>query len=320
MPPKTPDNSGSDETELDAIFKGMTDEDRNPAELHDPDAGLETEQDDSEQQEDKEGEAAVGEGEAAESDSQQQQEPSEQTAVLRLRQYESTLIPAMQRETERLRQEVAQRESQFAGVQQYSQEIAAHGLTAQEAAIGLRMAANYKLNPTQFVQTLLSNLAASGQKLPDEAPASAVQASAIANLVKQQVDAALKPYSDVRKQQDEETQVRQQVDTFYTSFPDARVQQEAIAHIMSTYGLPLERAYYEAKLWCVQNGYDWTKPLTAQQPHSANPQPRQPNPATRRPTNPSHAKMNNAPVADPTLDWRQIVNQAVAEVNADGVA
>jgi hypothetical protein len=100
------------------------------------------------------------------------QPTDDDTAALRLRhdQLTRTYIPAVERERDRALSEVENLRQHVSGLQQFQQNLTSHGLTPDEATIGLQMAAAYKANPTAFITNIIRNAQANGVEVPNNVP------------------------------------------------------------------------------------------------------------------------------------------------------
>jgi hypothetical protein len=258
-------------------------------------------------------------------DSRQPELPLQQpqdvaTLSQRVQHYEQAVLPHYQREHQRLGQELQQLRTSQQGLQQYAEQLTQFGLKPDEAVVGLQMAAAFRRAPAEYIRNLIqvarvNNVDLSALNLPNQGMDPQVYASVL--------DARLKPIMEKlqieRQQQELETQAQRDVQQFYTQYPDAPAHQNEIAILMNQMGLSAERAYWELKTWAIQNRLDWGQPLTAQwQARQAQPQAQAHStfPANRRGTN------YNTPISQPSsdqfdvnLNWKDVVKQAVAELN-----
>lgn len=247
------------------------------------------------------------------------QPTDDDTAALRLRhdQLTRTYIPAVERERDRALSEVENLRQHVSGLQQFQQNLTSHGLTPDEATIGLQMAAAYKANPTGFITNIIRNAQANGVEVPTGAPSPGLDVNALSRIIDQRLAPLLAPIQQQREEQETQTQVRNHIASFYSQFPDAQVHEQSLATLINhqaSLGLQtsLQQAYIELYKWAVGNGYDWNQPLPAQVMSRRNANPRQPNLGTRRSIN-GGSVMQNPTQFDPNTSWKQIVAEAVAE-------
>jgi hypothetical protein len=267
---------------------------------------------------------AGGEGEAepqrADAPGSAPPQPSDDdTAALRLRheQLTRTYIPAVERERDRALSEVESLRQHVSGLQQFQQNLTSHGLTPDEATIGLQMAAAYKANPTAFITNIIRNAQANGVDVPTGTPSAGLDVNTLSRIIDQRLAPLLAPIQAQRQEQEAAGQVRNHISTFYNQYPDAQIHEQSLATFINhqtSLGLQtsLQQAYIELYKWAVGNGYDWNQPLPAQVMSRRNANPRQPNLGTRRTINGGSVVQNPTQV-DPNASWKQIIAAAVAE-------
>lgn len=234
-----------------------------------------------------------------------------------------TYIPALERERDRAVQSLNQIQQTVQGLTQFRERITSHGLSPDEASIGLQMAAAYKSNPGDFLLKLIRNAQANGVQLPEGVPNAGLDANSISQVIDQRLRPLLEPLQARQQEAQQNQAIQQHIASFYTDFPDARVQQTALArYITHQSGLgrqvSLHNAYIELYKWSAANGLDWNQPLEAQvaarqtNPPS-NPPPQQPNLGTsRRSINPSQVNTPSEQF-DPKLSWKEIFARVRAE-------
>lgn len=246
-----------------------------------------------------------------------QQPVDPQVALHRLNQYETTLIPQLQRRLQEAETKATQLQQTEQGVRQYTELMTQYGLKPDEAQIGLQMAAAYRRSPAEFLKSLINTTRANGVDLSGLGVQPGLDPNAL-NLV---LDNKLKPiidwFNNSRQQEEAQTQAEQDIQQFFTQYPDAHVQQNEIAVLMDKMNLDNVNAYYQLKMWAMQNQYDWNQPLTPQiNARRAGGQQQQGNgssfPATRR------SNSYNQPVTqqdneqfDVNASWKDIVRGAI---------
>jgi hypothetical protein len=247
------------------------------------------------------------------------QPTDDDAAALRLRheQLTRTYIPAVERERDRALSEVENLRQHVSGLQQFQQNLTSHGLTPDEATIGLQMAAAYKANPTAFITNIIRNAQANGVEVPSGTPTPGLDVNTLSRIIDQRLAPLLAPIQAQRQEQEAQGQLRNHISTFYSQFPDAQIHEQSLATFINhqtSLGLQtsLQQAYIELYKWAVGNGYDWNQPLPAQVMSRRNSNPRQPNLGTRRTIN-GGSVMQNPTQFDPNASWKQIVAEAVAE-------
>jgi hypothetical protein len=247
------------------------------------------------------------------------QPTDDDAAALRLRheQLTRTYIPAVERERDRALSEVENLRQHVSGLQQFQQNLTSHGLTPDEATIGLQMAAAYKANPTAFITNIIRNAQANGVEVPSGTPTPGLDVNTLSKIIDQRLAPLLAPIQAQRQEQETQGQLRNHISTFYSQYPDAQIHEQALATFINhqtSLGLQtsLQQAYIELYKWAVSNGYDWNQPLPAQVMSRRSSSPRQPNLGTRRTIN-GGSVMQNPTQFDPNTSWKQIVAEAVAE-------
>jgi hypothetical protein len=247
------------------------------------------------------------------------QPSDDDTAALRLRhdQLTRTYIPAVERERDRALSEVENLRQHVSGLQQFQQNLTSHGLTPDEATIGLQMAAAYKANPTAFITNIIRNAQATGVEVPTGTPTPGLDVNTLSHIIDQRLAPLLAPIQAQRQEQEAQGQLRNHISTFYSQYPDAQIHEQSLATFINhqtSLGLQtsLQQAYIELYKWAVGNGYDWNQPLPAQVMSRRNANPRQPNLGTRRTIN-GGSVMQNPTQGNPNASWKQIIAEAVAE-------
>jgi hypothetical protein len=247
------------------------------------------------------------------------QPSDDDTAALRLRheQLTRTYIPAVERERDRALSEVENLRQHVSGLQQFQQNLTSHGLTPDEATIGLQMAAAYKANPTGFITNIIRNAQANGVDVPTGTPTPGLDVNTLSRIIDQRLAPLLAPIQAQRQEQETQGQLRDHISTFYSQYPDAQIHEQSLATFINhqtSLGLQtsLQQAYIELYKWAVGNGYDWNQPLPAQVMSRRSSNPRQPNLGTRRTIN-GGTVMQNPTQVDPNASWKQIIAAAVAE-------
>jgi hypothetical protein len=247
------------------------------------------------------------------------QPSDDDTAALRLRheQLTRTYIPAVERERDRALSEVENLRQHVSGLQQFQQNLTSHGLTPDEATIGLQMAAAYKANPTGFITNIIRNAQANGVEVPTGTPTPGLDVNTLSRIIDQRLAPLLAPIQAQRQEQETQGQLRDHISTFYSQYPDAQIHEQSLATFINhqtSLGLQtsLQQAYIELYKWAVGNGYDWNQPLPAQVMSRRSSNPRQPNLGTRRTIN-GGTVMQNPTQVDPNASWKQIIAAAVAE-------
>lgn len=199
---------------------------------------------------------------------QQAQSPQvdQQTALHRLQQYETTLIPQLQRQHQQLSNELAQTKERYKSLEEYASTITQFGLKPDEAAIGLQMAATYKRSPAEFIRSLINTARANNVDLSslNMGQAGAIDPQTYTQIVRNE----LKPILDRFKMEEEEEradrEAQERYQQFIQTFPDALQHQNEIAQVMNGTGYDAVRSYYELRMWAQQNGFDWNQPLVPQ--------------------------------------------------------
>src|SRR4051812_24864557 len=247
------------------------------------------------------------------------QPTDDDTAALRLRheQLTRTYIPAVERERDRALSEVESLRQHVSGLQQFQQNLTSHGLTPDEATIGLQMAAAYKANPTAFITNIIRNAQANGVEVPTGTATPGLDVNTLSRIIDQRLAPLLAPIQAQRQEQEVQGQLRNHISTFYSQYPDAQIHEQSLATFINhqtSLGLQtsLQQAYIELYKWAVGNGYDWNQPLPAQVMSRRNANPRQPNLGTRRTINGGSVTQHPTQF-DPNTSWKQIVAEAVAE-------
>jgi hypothetical protein len=317
MPQAPPQPSDDSPVTLDTIYQGLG--------LDQPqssDDQLDATDSDSETPSEPDGTSGEGEAEPQRADTPEASPPQptdDDTAALRLRhdQLTRTYIPAVERERDRALSEVENLRQHVSGLQQFQQNLTSHGLTPDEATIGLQMAAAYKANPAAFITNIIRNAQANGVEVPNNVPTPGLDVNTLSKIIDQRLAPLLAPIHQQRQEQETQTQLQEHITGFYSQYPDARIHEQSLATFINhqtRLGLQtsLQQAYIELYKWAVGNGYDWNQPLPAQVMSRRNTNPRQPNLGTRRTIN-GGSVMQNPTQFDPNTSWKQIVAEAVAE-------
>jgi hypothetical protein len=316
--PQQPSDDNSPVT-LDTIYQGLGLSDDQP---QSPDNQLNPTDGDGEASDHTDGPQSTEEAEpqrAGTPETAPLQPTDDDTAALRLRhdQLTRTYIPAVERERDRALSEVENLRQHVSGLQQFQQNLTSHGLTPDEATIGLQMAAAYKANPTAFITNIIRNAQANGVEVPAGTATPGLDVNTLSRIIDQRLAPLLAPIQQQRQEQETQTQLRDHITGFYTQYPDARIHEQSLATFINhqtSLGLQtsLQQAYIELYKWAVGNGYDWNQPLPAQVMSRRSPNPRQPNLGTRRTINGGSVTQHPTQF-DPNTSWKQIVAEAVAE-------
>jgi hypothetical protein len=240
-----------------------------------------------------------------------------QVALHRLSQYETTLIPQLQRRLQEAETKATQLQQTEQGVRQYTELMTQYGLKPDEAQIGLQMAAAYRRSPAEFLKSLINTTRANGVDLSGLGVQPGLDPNAL-NLV---LDNKLKPilewFNQNQQQSELERQAQEDLNQFFTQFPDAVMHQDDIAVLMERMNLDNRDAYYQLKMWAMQNQYDWNQPLVPQiEARKAGAQPQQGNgrgfPATRN-SNTYHQPVTQQDNEqfDVNTSWKDIVRGAL---------
>lgn len=265
--------------------------------------------------------------------SQQTQQPVADHTQHQLRQLTQTYIPSLERENQRLTERVQTLEAVDQGVRQYVSDIQSHGLSPDEARIGLRLASQFKTNPATCIANLIAHARASGIQLGQDTPNMAPDAGAVASLVEQRVSAALAPIMQFIQPQlqayQHDTQLANRVSQFFNTYPEAVLHENDIARIVSANpSMSPERAWMTLYQFAVKEGYDLSQPLAPQHQakqsnnNNTNINTKQPPMQMRRsgPTTANPNPNNNAngqPKDWTKASWRDLVNSAVAEAQGN---
>jgi hypothetical protein len=228
-----------------------------------------------------------------------------------------TYIPALTRERDRAVADYRQLSETVSGLREYHTAIQSHGLSTQEATVGLQMAAAYKANPGAFLTNLIRVAQSQGVSLPEGVPQQGLDAGTLAQVIDQRLRPLLEPIEQQRREAEAHRQVQAQVQSFYTELPDARVHEDTIAAYINAHterGLPitLHKAYVDLYRYAQTNGLDWSQPLTGQTQAQRQATAQPPNLGGRRTVSPGVS--TEVKMADPNKSWKQIVNETVAEL------
>jgi hypothetical protein len=247
-----------------------------------------------------------------------QPQPSDVDALRRQNdQLTRTYIPALERERDRALANLQDVQRSVQGLQQFREHITSHGLSPDEATIGLQMAAAYKTNPVDFITKLIRNAQASGITMPEGVPNTGLDPNTISRIIDQRLQPLLAPIQ-ARQQEDQQSQaITTHINEFYRDYPDARVQEKALAKFISHASsqgrrVSLANAYIELYKWSAANGLDWSQPLEAQVAarqanQNSNPPQQQPNLGTSRRTIQPQQVNNPTAQYNPNMSWKSII-------------
>ena len=138
------------------------------------------------------------------------------------------------------------------------------GLSPNEQVIGMQMVAAWKKDPAAAIKAILTQAKAQGISVDLEGMQPGVDADAILQRIRQEFAPVLNQAQAQTEMERVSQEAQRNYDAFMSEFPDAAVQQREIAAVMNAKGLNPREAYYAVRAWCVENGYDWTKPLGPQ--------------------------------------------------------
>lgn len=259
---------------------------------------------------------------------------SVESELQRLRKYESTLIPALQREAQQFKTEADKAKADIAAFKTYQEQFQSFGLKPEDAQAGLQMIASLKANPAKFVQDLATRLRLSGHQI--DGPVGDPNANLIAETITRQLAPYLEPLKahqeKLRQEQEMEQKVQAEMVRLQTELPELVIHQNEIALIMQnhlqTTGRPMsaEMAYAQLARYAASNGFDFNKPLKDQffaRQQQAQPTATTNNSQTRANPSPSVSTRRGGtmPPASNVVDqfssdtgYRDAVRQAAAEV------
>jgi hypothetical protein len=202
------------------------------------------------------------------------------------------------------------------------------GLSPEESASGLQLAASWKQNPVGVINYLIEQAKAAGHNVDGLGGPQTDMAAIRAMIANELAPIRSQTQAQVEAQQ-RQTQAQQQVENLRTEYGDAAlVNSEALAKVIDAAqqqgrSMNLEQAYLRFTAWCYQHGLDPHQPIDPQMAQRAQPEQQTPQPATqqRMPPRPNGraASMNGAAPLDPTAQFtgnessRDIIRAAMRE-------
>lgn len=147
-------------------------------------------------------------------------------------------------------------------------------LAPEEYAIGARIMATFKSDPKKAIAFLVSEAQNNGVDVSDlGVGGGGISVAAIEKVLQDKIDAALKPFSFItadREQQEQDREAHSQandvVNDFLESMPDAEIHMDSIAKVMNTNPgkVSITEAYWILNAHAAKHQLDWTKELGPQ--------------------------------------------------------
>jgi hypothetical protein len=135
-----------------------------------------------------------------------------------------------------------------------------HGADPETVSVGIRMASDLKADPIGTVKKLVAECLAAGYTI--EQLGEGIDTAAIKRMIDERLP---QPQQQQDNSAQIEQEVAQEVAQFFNAFPDAKVHEATLARVMSDHPeLDLRTAYFELKQAFIAKGFDWNKPLNAQ--------------------------------------------------------
>ena len=145
------------------------------------------------------------------------------------------------------------------------------GLEAEDMRVGLPIIAEFKRNPVQAARNVLEMVMGMGHNLSEilgENAKDAVEMKAISRMLDERL-APLQQITQSTEQQRREALIQQEaereIERFFDEHENSRMHAQAIDNLIGRRPeLTPEKAYYELRLFAVNNGLDFNKPLAPQ--------------------------------------------------------
>jgi hypothetical protein len=199
-------------------------------------------------------------------------------------------LQARTNELDQVRGEVTRLNSELDAMRQAVQSV--NGLPPQEVALGVRILSDLKRDPVGALKKLLAEAVSQGHTI--EGIGSGVDQLALQRMLDERLGSQQQPQQI--SEQEAIAEAQREATAFFTAHPDARTHEPLLARVLNDHPhLSLEDAYYQSKNWFIENGYDWSQPLQAQQAASNNNTQQQPQNKAPLP-NGGNVASNNAPV------------------------
>lgn len=156
----------------------------------------------------------------------------------------------------------------------------AEGLTLEDQAMGLRLAAAWKRDPVQTLNFLLNQAVESGKDVSSIRNGGGVDPVSLGSMIEERLSKALEPFQVfVRNAQSEQEnaeireRVTQDIEAFFEDFPGSRMHRQALGAIMQHTGDTPKEAWFRLRAEAAQHGWDLNRPLAeqAQSTRSASP-------------------------------------------------
>lgn len=231
-------------------------------------------------------------------------------------------------------QQIAQLQQQLSQVQMIGGLDKQYGLDQEDLRVGMPIIAEFKKDPVQAARNVLQMVMGMGHNLSTilgQEAKDAVEMGAIQRMLDQKLAPLQKIEQSAAQQQEAQRQqsyVEQQIREFTDSHEYATVHMDAIDNLLGRRPeLTPERAYYEIRMFAMQHGLDFAKPLGPQiEALNAQNDDQQQNtrqiPVNRqtvrqqRPMPNGVSSQRNAPLAEveeaePSSDWGSIIGNAL---------
>jgi len=201
------------------------------------------------------------------------------------------------------------------------------GLNHEDVQNALALAAVYKQNPVEAARELVEMALATGANVTDILGKDAGNALEM-GAVKQMIEERLSPLINSHKQTEEQTNRRTQAEAKMKQFIDDHEYSELHLPVLDRMmgdnpDLSPEKAYYELKLFCARNDFDFSIPLQPQlqarkQQQQRGERPtREQQPAPRRglpngrTANMSQREVGDTMQAEPSTSWADIIKSSM---------
>lgn len=204
------------------------------------------------------------------------------------------------RDLSTVRQELQQTQAQLQAFREAAQLPTQLGLTPEESASGLQLAAAWKANPVSTIQYLVEQAKAAGHNVDG------VGGNTDMGAIRAMIANELAPFRQQAQQSQQaiqaQTAARQEIDSLVAEFGEgAMVNAEPLARILNAAAengrqMTLEQAYFRFSTWCRERGFDPHQPIDPQMA-AAQQQPQSPaTPQQRLPPRPNGRPASVQPV------------------------
>ncbi len=180
--------------------------------------------------------------------------------------YERTQV--LRKQNDDLQRQLQELQDSHADTSALNGAPASLGLSDEEVKTGLSAIAAFKKDPVNTTRWMIQQALGRGASLQDIVGDAAATQRLEMNAVKNMLDERLAPLLQDRQRdieaQEQEQLAEQDYNNFVAEHDYADLHGDVIADLIEQKNWTPEKAYYELRMWAMNNGYDFSQPLVPQ--------------------------------------------------------